>query len=190
MTDKDYVDILTGKFEAFQEEDTAAGKQLLKSEIINILEDLNEPDSDDFYIWGLVCYWSDDNKEYYLQLALDKFLKSYEKDTTNFMACLYTAHCYQDRGKLEKALSYYQKVDQEALKTFQIWRYVKLLEQIGYCYFKLGQKALGRQKFQEVLNWYCKLPIDDRAVPTEMIQCLPKSDKIMIEMRQIEDYLD
>ena len=68
--------------------------------------------------------------------------------------------------------------------------YVKLIEQIGFCNYRLGNKDIGRKRFQEVLEWYRKLPIEDKAVPTELIQCLPESDEIVIEMKKIEDYLN
>ena len=90
----------------------------------------------------------------------------------------------------EDALKYYELVDKEQLREFQIWRYVKLIEQIGYCNYKLGKESLGREQFEIVLNCYRTLPPEDRVAPTEMLQCLPVTDEIVIEMKTIEDYLD
>lgn len=78
---------------------------------------------------------------------------------------------------------------EEELKAFQIWRYVKLIEQIGFCHYGLGNPKLGRKQFVKFLEWYRKLPIEDRTVPTEMMQCLPETDEIVLEMKKIETYL-
>ena len=37
--------------------------------------------------------------------------------------------------------------------------------------------------------WYKKLPSEDRAIPTEMMQCLNESDELIIELKKIEDYI-
>lgn len=187
---KDYKHILNEKYEAFDWEEKPIMKTLLRTEVFNILRNIPSPDTDDLHIWGLTHYKSTDDQEYHKRLALEKFLEAYELDSQNFLACLYIAHCYHDTEELEKALTYYELVDKEDLKEFQVWRYVKLIEQIGYCQYKLGDKELGRQKFQTVLEWYRKLPMDERAIPVEMLACLPDSDEIVIEMKQIEDYLD
>ncbi|MEQ9100226.1 MAG: hypothetical protein RIF36_20105 [Imperialibacter sp.] len=186
----EYKDILIKRYEDFESEENPERKKLLRSEVFNILKELEGPDTNDFHIWGLTYYMSDGDKEYHTNLALEKFLEAYELDSTNFLACLYVAHCFHDKGELDSALKYYERVNKEELKEFQIWRYVKLIEQIGFCNYKLGDKELGRKQFQEVLEWYRKLPMEDRSVPTEMIQCLPESDEIVIEMKEIEDYLN
>ena len=186
----EYKDIPIKKYEEFDFEEYQERKKLLRFEIFNILKEVEEPDSEDFHIWGLIYYISDDDKEYHRNLAIEKFLEAYNLDSTNFLACLYAAHCFHDNGELQNALKYYELVNKTELKEFQIWRYVKLIKQIGFCNYKLGNQILGRKQFQEVLEWYRKLPIEDRAVPTEMLQCLPESDEIVIEMKEIEDYLD
>ena len=148
---------------------------------------LEQPDSTDLYIWELTYYFSDDDSDHHLGLGLEKFLAAYELDSCNFMSCLYIAHSYHDRGELKNALKYYELVDKEALKKFQIWRYVKLIEQIGCCNYKLGNKELGRSKFQEILDWYRKLPFEDRVDTIELMQCLPESDEIVIELKEMEN---
>ncbi len=184
-----YKKILLSKYEDFELEDKPERKISLRFEIFEILEQLEKPDSDDLHIWGLTYYMSDDDKEHHKKLALEKLLRAYELDASNFLACLYVAHCFHDKGEFEIALEYYEQVSQERLKEFQVWRYVKLLEQIGFCNYKLGNRAVGRKQFQEVLEWYKKLPEEDFAVPAEMMECLPDNDKIVIEMKEIENYL-
>lgn len=187
---EDYKEILIEKYDSYIMEEYGEKKKLLRLEIFNILNEENQLDSDDFYIWGLTYYMADEDKKHNKNLALEKFIKAYELDVCNFLACLYIAHCYHDMGDLKNALRYYELVNKNDLKEFQIWRYVKLLEQIGYCEYKLGNEKKGREYFLNVLEWYRKLPIEDRAVPTEMLACLPESDKIIIEIKEIEDYLD
>lgn len=82
------------------------------------------------------------------------------------------------------------ELDKQKLKEFQVWRYTKLIEQIGYCYYKLGDKQKGEEYFEEVLVWYKRLPETDRVVPYELISCLPKKHPIVIEIKIIETYLD
>lgn len=162
----------------------------MRFEVLNFIREIDVPDADDCYIWGLTYYNSDDDCEHHLDLALEKFLQAFELNSTHFMACLYVAHCYQDKRNFQQALKYYVLVNQEELRAFQIWRYVKLIEQIGFCHHRLGNPGLGRKQFVKVLEWYRKLPIEDRAVPTEMMQCLSETDEIVIEMKKIEMYLD
>ncbi|OJJ19467.1 hypothetical protein BKI52_21915 [marine bacterium AO1-C] len=188
---QDNVDLLLEKYEIFRSEEDPHLKKLLRTEVISILEE-NEEDlvSDDIHVWGLTYYMSDDNKKYHLNLALEKFLEAYTLDSSNFLACLYVAHCYHDQKKHQEALKYYELVDQDALKEFQIWRYVKLIEQIGECHYKLGNQVLGRRLFQEVLEWYKSSPDEDLAVISGLTDCLPADDPIVIEIKKIAIYFD
>jgi tetratricopeptide (TPR) repeat protein len=187
---RSYKDLLIRKYEEFKTEEHPERKKLLKLEILNVLNSENSLDSEDFYLWGLTYYMADEENECNTDLALEKFIKAYELNSGNFMTCLYIAHCYQDKGEFYNALKYYERVDKNHLKGFQIWRYVKLIEQIGYCNYTLGNTELGRQQFKQVLEWYKKLPLEDRVVPTEMLRCLPESDEIITEMKKLEDYLN
>lgn len=191
MEEKNYKKILIDKYDAFYLEENATKKKLLQIQIQNILRDVSNPDTKDFHIWGLTYYSIDEEaeKEININLALEKFLKAYQLDTNNFLACLYVAHCFHDKNDLNQALNYYEKVNKEDLKEFQIWRYVKLIEQIGYCHFKLGREDIGKKKFEEVLNWYKKTEFGQLAVPAELMECLDKSDQIVKEIMEIEDYL-
>ena len=76
----------------------------------------------------LTYYFSDDDSDHHFGLGLEKFLAAYELDSCNFMSCLYITHSYHDRGELKNALKYYELVDKEALKKFQIWRTIELEE--------------------------------------------------------------
>ena len=172
-------------------EENETKKSLLQIEIQNVLRNVNNPDSEDFHIWGLTYYSINNEKEknQNTNLALERFLKAFELDKSNFLACIYIAHCFHDKKEFKEALKYYEKVNQKELKKIQILRYVKLIEQIGYCHFKLGIKEVGRQKFEEVLSWYKNKEIGEMAVPTELIECLDESDQIVKEIKEIEDYL-
>ena len=182
--------LLIQKYDAFELEENPHLKKHRRIEIFNLLQNEEEPDANALYIWGLTYYFSDDDKAYDTRMALEKFLQAYHLDKNHFLACLYTAHCYQDQNELTEALKYYELVNQDALKEFQIWRYVKLIQQIGYCHYQLDNQVLGRKHFQEVLEWYNKLPAEDRPVPSELLKCLLADNEIVIEIKQIEDYLD
>lgn len=184
-------DILSNKYEAFRDEQNPELQKMLRFDILSILNDLETLSSEDLYIWGLTYYMSDDNKEHHTKLALEKFHRAFSIDSDHFLACLYIAHCYHDLREFKEALNYYQLVDQSKLQEFQLWRYVKLIEQIGFCHFQLGDQQMGRSLFLEVLDWYRKTPKDEvLAVPTEMLQCLPETDEIIQEMKQLNDYLN
>lgn len=164
-------------------------KDILRSEIKLMLDEYSEKDSNCYHLLGLVDYESDD-WELHIEKSIQNFKKAIELDVTNVLPQLYLAHCYHDLNQLELALENYQKVDKEKLKEFRVWRYTKLIEQIGYCQYKLGNKKIGEQHFEEVLAWYKKLPEIDRVVPQELMECLPKNHCIVSKMKKIETYLE
>ena len=133
---------------------------------------------------------ADEDKKNNLRLALEKFRKAVELDKENFLAILYTAHCYHDKKDFKKALFYYEEVNVNKLKEFRIWRFVKLIEQIGYCKYKLGRIKEGRENFEQILKWYEELGFDELVVPSELLECLDGSDPIVIRIKEIEDCLD
>ena len=163
-------------------------KNELRLEIKLMLNKLDQKDSNCYHLLGLLDYESDDWKKH-VDKSIQNFEKAIELDKNNFLAQLYLAHCYHDLNQLELALLNYNKVNQEKLKEFQVWRYTKLIEQIGYCKYKLGNKKSAEIHFEEVLKWYKKLPEIDRVVPSELIECLPKDHWIVIEIKKIETYL-
>lgn len=164
-------------------------KDELRVEIKKLIADYPNKESKCYHILGLLDYESDDWKEN-IEQSIENFKKAINLDNTNILARLYLAHCYHDLNLLELALENYNKVDKEGLKSFQIWRYTKLIEQIGYCEYKLGNKELGEQYFKEVLEWYRKLPEIDRVTPSQLIECLPEEHWIVKEMKTIEMYLN
>ena len=173
------------KYDEFSLLENKTEKDILRTEIKTMLAEYSEMDSNCYHLLGLVDYESDDWKEN-IETSIGNFQKAIELDKDNFLAQLYLAHCYHDLNQLKLALENYNKVDREKLKKFQVWRYTKLIEQIGYCQYKLENKYIGEQHFEEVLEWYKKLPEIDRVVPSELIECLPKNHRIITEMKKIE----
>ena len=176
------------KYDEFSLLENKTEKEILRSEIKTMLAEYSEMDSNCYHLLGLVDYQSDDWKEN-IETSIGNFKKAIELDKDNFLAQLYLAHCYHDLNQLELALENYKKVDREKLKEFQVWRFTKLIEQIRYCQYKLGNKQIGEQHFEEVLEWYKILSEIDRVVPSELIECLPKNHRIVKEMKKIETYL-
>jgi tetratricopeptide (TPR) repeat protein len=177
------------KYDEFSLAEFKEEKDKLRSEIKQIVSNSSDLNSSCYQILGLIDYESDD-REKHIENSIRNFKKAIELDEDNFLAQLYLAHCYHDLNQLEFALENYNKVDKQKLKKFQVWRYTKLIEQIGYCQYKLGHKQIGEQHFEEVLEWYKKLPETDRVVPSELIDCLPKNHRIVTEMKKIETYLE
>ncbi|MEM6721947.1 MAG: hypothetical protein AAF611_21645 [Bacteroidota bacterium] len=184
-----YKNQIVEKYDIFYTAENTETKEKLRAEIKALAAAHPEMDSHCYHIVALVDYESDDWKENIDQI-IQNLQKALALDADNFLAQLYLAHCYHDTQKFELALENYRKVDQNQLQEFQTWRYVKLLEQIGYCEYKLGNKKIGEFYFSQVLEWYKKLPEVDRAVPSELLECLPKNHWIVIEIKKIETYLD
>jgi len=187
-----YKEILIRKYYSFSSEEIIEKKNLLELEIVNLLTQVKKPDSEDLQIWGLTFYFSENDKASKLNLALEKFISAFELNKNNFLACLYIAHCFQDIANYEDALKYYNLVNEKKLKEFQFWRYVKLIEQIGFCHYKLGQERKGRERFEEVLSHYKTQPknkFGGLAKPSELLSCLNPADRIVQEIKEIETYL-
>lgn len=190
---KTHKEELYRKYNRFEELDSSQSKELkhlLGLEIEALLK-MNEEilDSEDYYLWGLIKY--PDNVEYEVDLyeSIEKFNQSLELDDSYFMARLYLAHCYQDLSDWETALENYLKVNQGKLRSeFPIWRYVKLVEQIGYCNFQLGNQDLALQAFEEVAGYYEKYPSDELAVPVEMSKCLPEAHDLVQVLKSTGNY--
>jgi tetratricopeptide (TPR) repeat protein len=181
--------IIFKKYDEFSLAENEKDKERLCLEIESMIKKEPDLNSNCYHIWGLI-YYETNNWRSNIEKTISNFQKAIKQDQSNFFPQLYLAHCYHDLGKLEQALENYLKVDQESLKKFATWRYVKLIEQIGYCNYKLGNKKDGEKHFEIVLEWYKKLDDDDHlAVPSELIECLPSNHKIVKEIKKIEDYL-
>ena len=185
----DFKEKILKKYEDFSLLDNKIEKDILRSEIKSMLAEHSKMDSDYYHILGLLNYNSYDWKEN-IKTSIQNFKKAIELDKNNFLSQLYLAHCYQDLNQLELALENYKKVNQQKLKNFQLWRYVKLIEQIGYCNYKLGNKSEGIVYFKKVLKWYQKSSKNNLATPSELLKCLPDDHQITIKIKKIEDYLD
>ena len=176
------------KYDEFILAEPKTEKDKLRAEIKSMLSEYTQKDSNCYHLLGLLDYESED-WEINIEKCILNFTKAVELDANNVLPQLYLAHCYHDLNQLELALENYNKVDKEKLKEFQIWRYTKLIEQIGYCEYKLGNEKIGEKHFEEVLEWYKKLPEIDRVVPSELMDCLPKTHRIVTEMKKIETNL-
>ena len=177
------------EYDKFSLSENLIKKESLRKSIRGKIIAQTELNSLDYQILGLIDTESEDWKDN-SEKIIENFEKAVEKDKSNFMAQLYLAHIYHDIGNLELALKNYLKVDTKALKEFQLWRYVKLIEQIGFCTYKLGNETAGIVLFEKVLNWYKQAPENELARPSELVECLPKNHRIVTEIKKIEDYLE
>ncbi len=175
------------KYNEFVVAENQTEKEIIRIEIKNKILSNKKISSEGYQILGLIDYESKDWKKKSEDI-IENFTKAIKKDKANFLSQLYLAHIHHDLGYLEIALENYLKVDKKALKNFQIWRHTKLIEQIGYCKYKLGNKKEGLILFKEVLELYKKLPEIDRVVPLELIECLPENHEIIVEIKKIEPY--
>ena len=187
--DHSYKQLLYRKYDIYEDEQHPERKKLLFMEIKRILQGLHAPDAEDLYIWGLIYYNKDDeDREQNLKIAAEQFMHALDREE-HCLGRLYLAHCYHDQKQYSKALENYLKVDEQELKDFQLWRYIKLLEQIGECYYQLGEKKTGEQYFGRVLAYYREMGSDDLATPTEILRCLPPDHPFVAEMKQLCGYL-
>lgn len=182
-----YKDILLSKYDSFEASVDPFEKSILKKEIEHILiENKIDLDAKDYFIWGAVCYLSNENKKWNLRKAIEKFLQSLAIDLNHVLSRLYLGHCYQDKGIFEKALKHYSLVNQEILKAeFPIWRLVKLKEQMGYCYYKLGNPHKGIVFFKEAMRYYNIYGSAELAHPTEVLACLPPNHPLALRVKAV-----
>lgn len=140
------------------------------------------PDAQDYHILGLVLYGtSEDNPD--IKKAHGIFLSSLEMDSKYNMARLYSAHCLHDLGNYKDALKDYLRVDVvELINDFAFWRYVKLQEQIGYCYHKLGEKEKALLYFERLLGFYQRESTDTLVNPAEIFECLDSDHGIVKQL--------
>jgi len=181
----DHKKLLYKKHDQF---DVAEGelRTLLKYEIKTLIEELKLPDAQDLHILGLVHYHTSVDI-HDIEKAHDYFLSALKKNQDYYMARLYSAHCFHDINKYGLALEEYLKVDDEKLRSeFALWRFVKLQEQIGFCYFKLGEKCKASSYFNSVLEFYRKENFDELVDPVEIYECLKPSNPIFRELKGIE----
>ncbi|MDJ1497163.1 hypothetical protein QNI19_29765 [Cytophagaceae bacterium DM2B3-1] len=185
-----YKDFLYKKFDAFDKPVDDSEKLILRNAVEVILKAIpsQQLDAEDYYLWGYLYYFSDGDRPTLRKVAKGKFEQSLAIDSDYYRSRLYLAHCLHDERELDDALQEYERVDQETLRQeFPIWRYVKLREQIGYCYYQLGFPTKGEAYFEEVLEYY--RTIDDQlAVPHELLSCLHKNHPIVIALCNIGSF--
>jgi len=190
----EYNKILDKKYDQFLKTEEGIEKSKLVEEIRELEIALDDLSSIDNHTLGLIYYDIAENEDGIIN-AHEYFLKSLDLDTNYYIARLYSAHCYHDKAmyseKIEQynvALSEYLKVDVDKLREeFPLWRYVKLLEQIGHCYHKTGNESEADKYFQLVLGFYKEEGFDELANPAEIFECLNESDTIFKQIKTIED---
>jgi tetratricopeptide (TPR) repeat protein len=135
----------------------------------------------DYYIAGLGSY-----KLCKLVNAIEYFSRALNLYPGYNMARLYLAHCFQDEKEYGEALINYLKVNQTELKNnFPVWRYVKLLEQIGYCFYLTDEVQKGIEYFNNVLYYYERFRETELAYPSEMLSCLPDDHHLKKEIMKL-----
>jgi tetratricopeptide (TPR) repeat protein len=174
---KGYKEILLRKYEDFEMEDYKEKKKLLTFEIENILKANNEDlDAEDYFIWGLIYYFQDEDVNWNIDKAIEKFKASLGINSKYNKSILFLAHCFQDKGELIKALDNYTSVNLiDFQSNSQLWRYVKILEQIGYCYYKTGNEEKGLEYFGKSMKFYEKEEEVNLPNPVEIVKCLPEN---------------
>jgi len=185
MNQESYKKDLYKKWDEFWGSD---GEQEIKlgESLQKYFRSVDEPDAEDYYLWGLSIYTL--NQENVLENSHPLFGKALEIDKAYYLARLYSAHCYHDKGEYKEALSEYLKVDQDLLKKeMPIWRWVKLLEQIGFCYAKLGQLSEAELYFEKVVNLYLTADKDELVQVQEAYECLPPEHPFVSKLKEAED---
>ena len=67
-----------------------------------------------------------------------------------------------------------------------IWRWVKLLEQIGFCYVKNGQMSTSEQYFDSVINAYLTTQQDELVPIQEAYECLSSKHPLFLRLKEVE----
>lgn len=167
-------------------------KSLLRTEILKLYAETDNPNAEDNYIMGLFHYKDYDEKtskdlmHERTNKALSFFQISLESDPNYYMSNYYLGHCYQDLGQYKKAIEYYLKVNQNKLKSdFPLWRFVLLFELIGFCYWKINQKDIGMAYFEKTSSKYLTIQdyYDLFPIGNLIEDCLTEKHNLVIEMK-------
>ena len=184
---KKYKEILFKKHNMFDRADTDEQRLLLRYEISAIIDDISKPDAQDFHILGLV-YYDTSQDEHDIRKAHDFFKRSLSVDDKYNMARLYSAHCFHDLEQYSEALRNYLLVNSiELINDFAFWRYAKLQEQIGFCYFKLGDVDKAKKYFKILLGFYERETFETVGDPAEIYDCLDENDEIYKKIKEFEE---
>ena len=183
---KKYKSVLFKKHDLFDQSENDDQKLLYRYEIKTIVDEVEYPDAQDLHILGLT-YYETAKDEIDINEAHEYFLAALQENNNYYMARLYSAHCYHDNGDYESALKDYLAVDGDLLKAeFPLWRFVKLQEQIGYCYHKLGKITESKKYFNDILVFYQNEAYDELVDPSEVYECLEETDPIYTNLKKIE----
>ncbi len=166
----------------------ADGEEALKlgAALVEFLRNISTPGAEDYYLWGLSIYSLNQNNV--LENSHPYFIKSLEKDDEYYLARLYSAHCFHDKGEYANALEEYLMVDQCLLKQeIPIWRWVKLLEQIGFCYAMQDRFHEAEEYFEKVINAYSTMEKNSLVPAQEAYECLESSHNMVSRLRSAED---
>ncbi len=181
------------KLDLFERSESKEYRKLLSFEIKSLFEGMDQPEAEEFYGMGYVLYLL--AEDYYdICEAHELFLQALERSPKHLIARLYSAHCYHDKAHSYKdeaqfsdALSEYQDVDTSQLREeFDIWRYVKLQEQIGHCLCKMGQAEAAELYFEEVMDFYKKVGFGELPEPSELYECLGEGHPFFAALKKME----
>lgn len=170
------------------ETDPETKKEMGRS-IIQYLNTKRYWKADDYHLKGLVGYFADigDDNHKILRDAIKDFNMALIMDAEYNWSKLFIGHCYQDLGEYNNALEFYNKVDLDWLGNIQPWRKGKLLEQIGYCHWKLAKKQLADSYFLYAYVIYAELDQDDLPNFNEMMECLPEDHELYLRYNRLLD---
>lgn len=184
VSKKQYKEQLKKLWDDFWLEDGQAAIQNGKK-LADLLSTIEQLDAEDYYLWGLSVYFL--NQENVLEKSHALFHKALVEDKNYYLARLYSAHCFHDKGEYENALSEYLRVDQDLLKSeMPIWRWVKLLEQIGFCYVMLQKMELATPYFEKVIQLYLSTEKDTLVNIQEAYECLAIEDPLRVSLKAAE----
>ena len=158
----------------------------------NYLMELSELTDDETgeveYIMGVLTYHEARVNDDDISSALIHFDNAISQNKNHYMAYLYAGYCCHDLGDHLRALELYESVNVEKLKDeYPIWRYVKLIEQMGECYHKIGLKDNAYSLFTEVAGYYDNVSFDELADPLELFRCLDPDDPLVIKLKGKSD---
>ncbi len=173
-------------YDRFTIADNKAEKQELFNKAEEFLSALTSPSSDEYHIWGLLYYFLNTNdRAKDLSIAMDKFSAAIECSKENFLARLYLAHCFHDLKIYQKAIENYLLVNAEKLTEFNLWRYVKLLEQVGYCYHQIHQEEKALKYFEKMAVYYRDENNPELLIePMEIYDCLSQKHPLVILLKE------
>lgn len=158
----------------------------LGKNLAGFLSEIDDLDAEDFYLWGLSIYSL--NQEGVLEQSHPLFKRALGEDKDYYLARLYSAHCYHDKGEYKNALSEYLKVEQDLLKSeMPIWRWVKLLEQIGFCYTRLKKIELAEPYFEKVIREYISTEKGELVPIQEAYECLSSEHPLWVKLKEAEN---